>query len=218
MKRFIYWAALLAVLTLPTASFAAEMTGMYITPKFVDSLQNTGSVGGSGGVSSQTWNTVGGGLAVGVNLRHLSEARAPLRFELEYANRSSLRGEWNASLGERRNLKSLWHVQTLFLNGYWDIDTGSALTPYIGVGIGPSMIYEGMTSGPTNNRHHTGGYNWGLAWNAGAGVAYAFTENVALDVGYRFAGFGESEIKHRGNTVRNYLTANEFMAGLRFSF
>ena len=218
MRKYFCLAALLAVLTLPAVSFAAEMTGMYITPKFVDSIQNTGSVGGWSGVSSQTWNTVGGGIAVGVTMRYLSDVKAPLRFELEYASRTPLSGEWNASLGDRQNLKSKWQVQTLFINGYWDIDTGTALTPYVGVGVGPSRIYQSMTSGPSNSRHSTEDYNWGLAWNAGAGVAYAFIDNVSLDVGYRFAGLGESELKHRGNTVRNYLTTNEFTAGLRFSF
>lgn len=218
MRKYFCLMALLAVLIVPAATFAAEMVGMYITPKFVDSLQNTGSVGGSSGVSSQTWNTIGGGVAVGINMQYLTDVKAPLRLELEYASRTSIRSEWNASLGGRENLKASWQTQTFFINGYWDIDTGSPITPYIGVGAGPRYTYESMTSGPNNARHHTHAGNWGLAFNAGAGVAYAFNENVSLDIGYRFAGLGESELKHRGNTVRNYMTTNEFLAGMRLSF
>lgn len=217
MKKILCLLALVGALTLPMAS-GAEAAGMYITPKFLDSLQNTGSVGGSDGLSSQTWNTVGAGIAVGLNLREFTDVGAPIRVEFEYASRGKLQSEWNGDLGNRERVKAAWQVQTFLINGYWDIDTGTAFTPYIGAGLGTSYIYESMTSGPSNARHSTDDHNWGFAWNVGAGVAYAFTESVALDLAYRFAGFGESSLKHNGGTVNNYMTANEFMAGVRFSF
>ena len=217
MKKFLFVLALVSALTVPFVS-SAEAAGMYITPKFLDSLQNTGSVGGSDGLSSQTWNSVGGAIAVGLNLRELTDVGAPIRVEFEYATRGTLKSEWNGSLGGRQGVKAAWQVQTFMVNGFWDIDTGSPFTPYIGAGLGTSNIYESMTSGAANARHHTEDHNWGFAWNVGAGVAYAFTESVALDVGYRFAGFGESTLKHSGGNVSNYMTANEFTAGVRFSF
>ena len=217
MRKFFYILALVTALSLPLAS-QASAAGMYITPKFLDSLQNTGSVGGSNGLSGQTWNTLGAALAVGVNLRDYTDSGAPLRFEFEYGTRGTMYSQWNGSLGSRERLKAAWQVQTFQINGYWDIDTGTAFTPYIGAGIGASYIYESLTSGPSDARHHTEGSNWGLAWNVGAGVAWNFTDNMALDLQYRFAGFGESTLKHRGGDVNNYMTANEFMAGLRFSF
>ena len=217
MKKVLSIMALVSMLALPLVT-EANAAGMYITPKFLDSIQNTGSMGGSDGMSSQTWNSVGMGLSVGANLRELTDVGAPIRVELEYATRGTLKSEWNGSLGNRVNPKASWQVQTFMVNGFWDIDTGSAFTPYIGAGIGASYIRESMTSGSWNNRHYTEDTNWGLAWNVGAGVAYAFTESVALDVGYRFAGFGESSIKHMNNNVNNYMTANELTAGVRFSF
>lgn len=217
MRKVLYMMALVAALAMPLAS-QAQAAGMYITPKFLDSLQNTGSVGGSDGLSSQTWNTVGGAIAAGLNFRDYSEVGVPIRMELEYATRTTLKSEWNASLGGRVGVKSSWQVQTFQVNGYWDIETGTALTPYIGAGIGASYIDQSMTSGPGWARHSTQDSNWGLAWNVGAGVAYAITDNLALDLQYRFAGFGESEVKHGGSNVSNYMTANEFMAGMRISF
>ncbi|MEG2171987.1 MAG: outer membrane beta-barrel protein [Desulfovibrionaceae bacterium] len=216
MNKVITLCALLCVLALPC--MASAEAGMYITPKFLDSLQNSGSLGGSDGLSSQTHNSVGGALAVGMNLRNMSESGIPLRVEVEYATRGNTRSEWNASYGHRQDVKATWQVQTFQLNGYYDIDTGSAFTPYIGAGLGASAIYESMTSGPSSYRHHTEDTTMGFAWNVGAGFAYAFTDNVALDIGYRFAGFGNGSVKHNGNDVENYMTANEFMAGVRFSF
>lgn len=216
MKKIITLCTLLCVLALP--GLASAESGMYITPKFIDSLQNTGSVGGSDGLSSQTHNSIGGGIAVGMHMRNLTDGGVPIRLEFEYATRGNVHSEWDAGLRNRENLKATWQVQTFQINGYYDIDTGSAFTPYIGAGLGASAIYESMTSGPAGNRHTSSDTSMGFAWNVGAGVAYSFTDNVALDVGYRFAGFGNGTVKHQGNDVNNYMTANEFMAGLRFSF
>lgn len=218
MRKVITLCALLCVLALPCVASAEG--GMYITPKFIDSLQNTGSLGGNDGLSSQTHNSLGGGIAIGMNMRNMTESGVPMRFEFEYATRGNTHSEWNASYGNRHDVKATWQVQTFQINGYYDIDTGSAFTPYIGAGIGASAIYESMTSGNANNssRHMSSDTTMGFAWNVGAGVAYSFTDNVALDVGYRFAGFGNGSVKHMGNEVENYMTANEFMAGVRFSF
>lgn len=216
MKKILSLCAVLAILILP--GMASAEGGMYITPKFIDSLQNSGSVGGSDGLSSQTHNSLGGGIAVGLHMRNMTESSVPMRFEFEYATRGNTRSEWNAGLNNRQDLKATWQVQTFQVNGYWDIDTGSAFTPYVGAGLGASAIYESMTSGAANDRHTSSDTTMGFAWNVGAGVAYSFTESVAMDVGYRFAGFGNGSVKHRGSQVENYMTANEFMAGLRFSF
>ena len=217
MRKFLYALALVALMALPFGS-QAQAAGMYITPKFLDSLQSSGSLNGGSGLSGQTWNSIGGALAVGANLREMTESSIPLRFEFEYATRGTLKAEWNGSLGLRAQPKASWQVQTFQLNGYWDIDTGTIFTPYIGAGIGASYIRSSMTSGPQYARHYTEDSSWGLAWNVGAGAAISLTDSVALDVGYRFAGFGESSIKHMGNNVTNYMTANEFTAGVRFSF
>lgn len=217
MKKLLCMLVLAGVLALPALS-DAEAAGMYITPKFIDSLQNTGNVGGDDGLSSKTLNSVGGGVAVGLHMRDYTDGGVPLRFEFEYASRSKINDSWGKGLNRGRYLKAAWQVQTFQINGYWDIDTGCDFTPYIGAGLGVSSIYESMTSGDGKYRHSSEDINMGFAWNVGAGVAYSFTENVALDVGYRFAGFGYSHLKHQGSNVENYMTANEFMAGVRFSF
>jgi opacity protein-like surface antigen len=58
----------------------------------------------------------------------------------------------------------------------------------------------------------------GLAWNAGVGIAYDVNESITVDLAYRFAGFGHAEARTHNTTTRNYMTANEFMLGLRLNF
>lgn len=61
-----------------------------------------------------------------------------------------------------------------------------------------------------------------FTWNAGAGVAYAITDNLSADLAYRFVGLGYHE---REKTVfgREYKIgmapyANEFSLGVRYTF
>ena len=59
---------------------------------------------------------------------------------------------------------------------YYDFKNDSALTPYIGAGLGYGWQYAGGTALSGD----------GIAVGLNAGVAYEFTNNLALDVGYRF--------------------------------
>ena len=59
-----------------------------------------------------------------------------------------------------------------------------------------------------------------LAWHVGGGVAYAFTEHWAADLGYRYIDFGSMEW---GDTARlglksDRITAHEVLLGLRYTF
>ena len=191
-------------------------TGFYIAPRFLDALTNTGEVNGGGGRSSRTRNTFGGAIAAGYYFRYL-DARVPLRAELEYAARGDVRASWDSSAAlNTGKFKALFNVQTLQANAYWDIDTGTAFRPFVGGGMGLSFIYADYKPGNDSSYSDT---TTGFAWNAGAGIAYDINESVTVDLAYRFAGFGNAEAKKGSNsTTRNYMTANEFLLGLRLNF
>lgn len=84
---------------------------------------------------------------------------------------------------------------TLMANGYLDWDNDSVFTPYVGVGVG---------------------YNWvdnsknGVALGFNTGMAVDLTQNLALDVGYRFR---DTMISGAPDPKEHQL-----MAGFRFSF
>ena len=185
--------------------------GFYLAPRFLNSLINTGEIS-SGNRASRTRHAFGGAIAAGYYLQNL-DSRIPLRAELEYAARANVRASWDSGAGAQQ-LKALFNVQTLQANVYWDIDTGTAFKPFIGGGLGASFIYaDYKTEGRSYSDSTTG-----LAWNAGAGIAYDFNESVTADLAYRFAGFGNAEASTQNRTTRNYMTANEFILGLRLNF
>jgi opacity protein-like surface antigen len=87
---------------------------------------------------------------------------------------------------------------TVLGNLYYDFDNESAFTPYIGAGAG----YGWVKNTPTGNEN-------GLAVGLTAGVAVGLTDNIDLDVGYRF----RDTFISGSNPMEHQITA-----GLRFSF
>ena len=212
MKRIIGLLALVAMLMLPAASFpAGDQVGGYVAPKFVYGFTQIDGVklhwshmgdSGSERVGSRTDSTFGGSLAVGYDFE--KKFGVPLRAELEYAGFSTAEAKRSYTFDdERMTLKQKFNIQTLFLNAYWDIDTGTQFTPYLGAGIGMGFIKTKGTetgylvSDPTDSwANSTSSKNvTNVAWNIGAGLGYDITDNWTLDVGYRFVGLGSVKTK-----------------------
>ena len=71
------------------------------------------------------------------------------------------------------------------VNGFYDINTGTAFTPYVGLGVGYARVSAdgisatglGFTNGDDDNK---------FAYQAIAGVAYQLTPEVALTADYRY--------------------------------
>lgn len=114
------------------------------------------------------------------------------RTELEYTYRDKIEGH-------HHDAKHKVDTMSLMVNGYYDIDTGTAMTPYVNLGIGASRLKlrEIDVSSKTDYK---------FSWGGGVGVGYEITKDMTFDVGYRFLDLGK-EIK-----------SNEFYGGLRFSF
>lgn len=246
MKKFVCVLALAATLSLPVLA-QAEQVGVYVAPKFlfsqqiIDSPQMDDSYVSSGHSSSTGYvlgndksdSTWGGGLAIGYDFNPRFDV--PIRAELEYAVRSQSKVSWSGdSLGDTDSTKMKFDVQTLFVNLYYDIKTSTAFTPYFGAGLGMAFIkgksdlsinygpgaptFSGSASKSQTN----------FAWNVGAGVAYAITDNWDLDLGYRYVDMGE--VKTGGITYQDSfgssetytgkadLRAHEVMLGIRYTF
>jgi opacity protein-like surface antigen len=139
----------------------------------------------------------------------------------------------------RANLSSY----VTMLNGYADLGTWYGVTPYVGAGLG--FAYNklfGMTDTGTAFTQGVlspvGGYlsdggKWNLAWGLMAGLSFDVTENLKLDLGYRYLDYGKftSGISHclngtgigtgfscQGYSVysKNELASNDFRIGLRW--
>jgi opacity protein-like surface antigen len=102
-------------------------------------------------------NGYGGGLAIGYDF-------GPARLEVEGSYRNS-----NAEAGDA-DLK----IKALMVNAYADFSTGGMATPYLGAGIGYAKVAV------ENEKDDV------FAGQLAAGVLFALSPTVAIDLGYRF--------------------------------
>ena len=220
MKRILATLALVVALALPGLA-QAEVNGVYFAPKFLMSIQDTGNI--SRPYSDMTDESyrqfpLGGALAIGYDF--YPQQQIPLRAEIEFALRGNSEKSWDSidPDGDFLSTKGLWNTSTLFLNLYYDIQTGTPFVPYIGAGAGLAFNYVEYTVHGGGDGVSVSDNFTNFAWNVGAGVAYNFNENFAVDLGYRFMMMGYNEISKGGDTISNQPYNNEFMLGLRFTF
>lgn len=228
MKRFFFILALAVCLAVPGMS-SAETNGVYVAPKFLMSFMNTGNVSSElsyGGVgfsddNSYSQFTLGGGLAVGYDF--YPKCNVPVRAEVEFLMRGNQKDTFDV-LNNKAELKGTWNTSTLFANFYYDFHNSSDFTPYVGAGAGLAFNYAGYTG---KIKNYAGSiseeqYSTNFAWNVGAGCSYAFTENISVDVAYRFMMAGNNSLDgNRGGyhySIDNNPYGHEFTIGARFTF
>ena len=220
MKRGIVCFVLAAFFALPALA-AAEVNGVYVAPRFLVGIQDSGQLYrtniSSDFFSQHSWAVFGGALALGYNFS--PKLHVPIRAEVEYALRTN---SWNdkdgRDVGVAWSTKHTLNISTLFFNAYFDIPTGTPFTPYLGGGVGMAFNYTGIKGEALGASVSRDRYDTTFAWNAGGGLSYAFTENVSADLGYRFIGTGYHEIKEGGSKLGSAPYINEFYLGGRFTF
>jgi outer membrane immunogenic protein len=216
MKRIVFT---LVIFMFCTAGTAHALQGFYVAPKLGYSLLNFDDpqIGGIA-FRDRDDGVWGGGLAVGWDMGRAAGpgwAGVPLRIELEGFWRE--RGEETfATPGVF--IQNRAEVLTLFGNAFLDIPLGWAFTPYVGAGVGLAWVdYRTTVPGPEFAQFDDDRTNF--AWNVGAGAAFALTENILLDVNYRFvdAGTGRVNVPGLGRSESD-IFLHEFLAGIRLAF
>ncbi len=156
----------------------------------------------------------GGALSVGAATKL---QYGTLRAELEYSKKADLDNSYT-SMGESFDTKL--KTQSLMLNAYYDIDTGSKITPYVGGGIGLARV-------ELNDQYWKDLYDkkiddTNFTWQIGAGIAYAVTDNFSVDAGYRYIDYGNmsetADDGYDGEKESVDMTANEIYLGMRYNF
>ena len=106
----------------------------------------------------------------------------------------------------------------LMVNGFYDFQTGTAFTPYVGLGVGYARISaDGITAtgaGVTNSDDDNK-----FAYQAIAGLAYQLTPEVSLTADYRY--FATQDPKFRlsnGSTLESEYKTHNVMVGLMLRF
>ena len=106
---------------------------------------------------------------------------------------------------------------SLLGQAWYDVDLGSFLTPYIGVGAGATNLSVKLIS---DDDTWFDGAAWGFAYQAGAGIAFRILAGFSLDVGYRFFGTLQTDVFDNADPDLSSLSpavmAHRIQLGLRF--
>jgi outer membrane protein OmpA-like peptidoglycan-associated protein len=95
-------------------------------------------------------------------------------------------------------------------NGIYDINTGTAFTPYIGVGAGIAQVRLNV-DGESDR-------DWVFAYQGIAGVSYNITNALAVTLDYRYFATVDPKFDIGGLNVKGEYRNHSILAGLRYSF
>ena len=231
------------------AMASAQMSGIYFTPKVGYSQLQVGShewiesyvswLPINYDVSDKYSNGQAVlGLAVGYDFNPVY--KMPIRAEIEYAWRgkdekaNNLYDDGLSAIHETIEVES----QSFFVNTYFDFHNSTSVTPYIGAGLGFARVawerHRTEVGGPLSSGQEFSAElkETNFAWNVGAGMAWTINDHLSLDLGYRYADFGNiKEINDTyipdvpfmgsGGLIRVTqdidLTSHEVLLGLRYT-
>ena len=132
----------------------------------------------------------------------------PFRTEIEYLwqknDVDTLRYKSQVGNFDQGDLKT----QAFMLNGYYDIDTGSAWTPFIGAGIGWAKLDLSTPALPLGDNDDV------FAYQLMGGIAYNFNDKMSIDFQYRFMSTSDATIQGADFS----LDSNDLIVGLRYNF
>ena len=122
----------------------------------------------------------------------------------------------DTALGASAIMQRMQNFTTL-VNGYLDLGTWYGFTPYVGVGAGytylkPTQLTQLGVPLPTTNN------TWNFTWAAMAGATISLSQNLLLDMNYRYLDMGSTSTNSPNVGTVNYggWTANEYRIGLRY--
>lgn len=182
MKRITAMAlGLVALAAVPATAMAADVDAP------TDYTMSSWYIRGDVGASWLTWDGQddnGFALGGGVGYQYNENLRADLR------------ADWAGTYGIGRGRDM--GITTVLGNLYFDIPTGTMITPYLGAGAGYGW---GSVDGGRDRD--------GFAFALMAGASVDLTDNLAADVGYRFRDVmasGDNPMEH------------QILVGLRYKF
>jgi opacity protein-like surface antigen len=119
------------------------------------------------------------------------------------------------------------HALFLLANLWIDLPISEIVRPYIGGGIGFGRLdvdITGETAGAVT-ADIIDDADWGFAFQLGGGVAFGLTENIAVDVGYRYKRINDADFEFDDDVValegveieKDYKSHN-ILLGVRFGF
>ncbi len=108
----------------------------------------------------------------------------------------------------------------LVVNAWYDIDTGTKWVPYFGGGLGTARIALGVEEDRDGSLliDASDYSDWVFAYQVGAGVGYAISDNWMLQIGYRYFATTAPEFTDDDFTIKSEFNTHNVGLGLRFRF
>ncbi|MGE0845332.1 MAG: outer membrane protein [Flavobacteriaceae bacterium] len=116
-------------------------------------------------------------------------------------------------------------------NAYVDFGTWASITPYVGAGFGAAYhrasVFQnnGAVIPPSGITSLSGNSEWEFVWAVMAGVSYDISQNMKLDIGYRYMDLGKVSSGTLTNCcstapaiIYDDLRSHEVRVGLRYLF
>lgn len=179
------------------------------------------------GTNAFTTGSIANSWSIGGGVGYKATKHFRVDGTIDYMLRSSFTGSTSGTCGGAPCTStdtSTYSALLMLANAYADLGTYNGVTPYIGAGIGGAHVSWGTLAntigGVTTN--HTGAATWRFAYAAMVGASVCLTNNLDLDVGYRFSrieGGRMFEIDAGGGAgpgFDNGFDIHEVRAGLRY--
>ena len=126
--------------------------------------------------------------------------------------------DYRATISTTDILNAKLKTVTYMANGYYDFKNSSPWTPFLGAGIGAATVKLDDIS----FAYDYGNYSYDdtvFAYQLMAGVSYAVSKNLALDLSYRFVGTESPEFDDGwGNAMDFEFYSHNFLLGARYTF
>ena len=97
----------------------------------------------------------------------------------------------------------------MLANAYVDLGTWSNITPYVGVGAGVSFHRASAPVVPDAAQTK-------FAWAVMAGIGFGISENIKLDIGYRYVNLGRASGLLGAAPFRKNYDVHEARIGVRY--
>jgi opacity protein-like surface antigen len=118
------------------------------------------------------------------------------------------------------------NIMTFMANAYYDVDLGSKVQPYLGLGLGLGTVELNTNAIENGENFSVDGSGVTLLFNFSAGISYAINDRINIDLGYRYlsgidasleTSFTGGFIGVSGDTNVPF-AASEICIGMRYSF
>lgn len=180
-------------------------------------------------------NVAGLRVAYGVQM-DMPQWWGKVRGEIEYSYNGEAKERGSTTIDAwGQNVHLNWREKTrsmgVMANAYYEFDTKTKVSPYIGAGLGWARLKTSangeilniIVGGTSTNIPFSGSeHRNNLAWNVQAGLSYTITRNWVMDLGYRYTDLGHtksSSVTDSGTSSAKYkIRTQEVSLGVRYHF